>query len=123
MEELSKQVSQLETRVAAVELNLGHTRDMLGAQLKALEAGQTAVLVRLDTINQSLNSSNIRAAEAMSDPLETAAGRAVMQVVNSVVGDVGAIKRQVYMALGALAVLMMLIQIFGPSIRTAVLGS
>lgn len=105
VEHLSDKVSQLETRVAAVELNLGHTRDLLGAQLKALESGQNAVLAKLEAVNVAIQASNVRAAEAMSDPLQTAAGRSVMAIITDMTSWRGEITRKVYMAMGAIGLI------------------
>lgn len=86
----------------------GHLRDLMQAEFRASAKGQEMMTAKLDTIVTRLDASAVTATAAMSDPLETAAGRAIMQIIHDTVGDVGLIKKQLYMALGAIAVVMVL---------------
>lgn len=119
VEHLAEKVDGLETRMAAVELNQAHARELQERDFKIIESGQKLVLATLERIEDRLATKDVEAAKAMSDPMETAAGRAIMAVIKDVIGDVSDIKKKVYMGAGAIGLITLLAPVIAPFIRAA----
>jgi len=105
--------------MSAVELNQAHAETLQTLQFAAVQKGQDAVLAKLELIDARLNAKDVEATRAMSDPMATAAGQAVMKLVNDGLARIVGIERKVYMAAGALALITFLAPIIGPVIRGA----
>ena len=91
VEHLAEKVDALESRMAAVEQNQNHARELQTLQFTAIQSDQRAMLAKLEIIvaaqtglDARLNAKDVEAARFMSDPMATAAGQAVMKTVNVV---------------------------------------
>lgn len=113
-------VGALVTDFAVMKAEQSHLRELMQAEFKALAAGQSVQTAKLDAIAIQLNDSQVKAAQAMGDPMETPAGRAVMQVVNDVVGRTAGVEKKVYMAAGAVALITFLAPIIAPLVRAMI---
>lgn len=124
LERVEDMVHVLDTRVAAVELNLKHAAEVNALQYANIDKGQTAILAALEGLDRRLdaaekrdNDGAVTAAEAMSNPMATPAGQQIMTLVNDFGARLALVERKVWMAAGALALILFLSPIIAPSIR------
>lgn len=110
-------VAALVTDFAVMKAEQSHLRELMQAEFKALAAGQGVQTAKLDAIAIQINDSQVKAAQAMGDPMETPAGRAVMAVVGDITARTAGIERKVYMAAGAVALITFLAPIIAPLLR------
>ena len=84
VERLDEKVDALENRVAAVEINLSHTREMLTLQFAAVKSGQDATLTKLDLLDKQLQQAFLEGARMMADPTMTPAGKRIVDDLKAV---------------------------------------
>src|SRR5688572_15317782 len=118
-ERIEEKLDSLELRVAAVEANQTHARELQTMQFVAFQKGQDAVLSKLDMIDARLNAKDVESARMIQDPMASPAGQAIMRAVNDGLGRVATIERKVYMAAGAIALITFLAPIVAPFLRAA----
>ena len=118
-ERIEEKLDSLELRVAAVEANQTHARELQTLQFAAFQKGQDAVLAKLELIDPRLSAKDVEAARMIQDPMASPAGQTVMRLVNDGLGRVANIERKVYMAAGAIALITFLAPIVAPVLRAA----
>ena len=118
-ERIDEKLDHLELRVAAVEANQSHARELQTMQFTAFQKGQDAVMSKLESIQLQLQAKDIEAARMIQDPMASPAGQAVMKLVNDGAGRIAGIEKKVYMAGGAIALITFLAPVIAPFIRAA----
>lgn len=107
-------VAGLVTDFAVMKAEQSHLRELMQAEFKALAAGQAVQTAKLDAIAIQLSDGQVKAAQAMGDPMETPAGRAVMAIVGDIRTRMSGIEKKVYMIAGVIAVITFLAPIVAP---------
>jgi hypothetical protein len=118
-ERIEDKLDSLEQRVARVEDNQTHAKELQALQFSAFQKGQDAVLAKLDSLSAMLAAKDVEAARMIQDPTASPAGQAVMKIVNDTLARVSTIERKFYMAAGAVGLITFLAPIFGPAIRAS----
>lgn len=118
LERVEEKVDKLETRMGTVEMNQQHARELQTLHFTTVFAKLDAIAATQAAVEARLNTKDVEAARAMSDPMATPAGQAVMGVVGTIVKDVAEIKRKVYYAGGAVGLVVFLAPILGPFVRS-----
>lgn len=119
VEHLAEKIDQLETRMAAVEANMTHARELQTMQFTAIQSSQSAVMAKLESMEARLQTKDLEAERYKSDPMATPAGQSIMKIVSDVTQRTAGIEKKVYMAAGAVALITFLAPVIAPLIRAA----
>jgi hypothetical protein len=120
VEQLETAVSGLSTELAIVKSEASHTRELMQAGFNALNAGQSAQTTKLDQLLHQQQQQVL----ATADPEATPAGRLLLKEIAEarVIALVaqqqaGALQTKVAFAAGAIAVLMIFVNLLAPLAR------
>lgn len=113
---LRERVSSLETAVEVMRAEQRHITELMTSRFAEYSSQNQAILSRMESLSLTLTN-------ATNDPTQTFGGRTILERLSQVEESAKATGARVMQATGGLAVVLVLLTIFGPLLRAAVTGN